>query len=855
MEVPLIGRDKELEDILEALDAANSGKGRMYFITGESGIGKTRLLREICRVAAGKETVVLEARCIDEKASPFLPINDALKLYARNTDLELVPIGLMPAGKKLDLFGNLAREKTRMFENYLRIFMEIASERTVLFVVDDLQWADSGTLGFVHYLSRSIKGLRMVCLLAYPSEAMEDANISLFATTVKNINIERNASAISLQPLTEKGVGAMLSAILETENLPEKFVHAIYKKTEGNPLFVEEIGKEIMAQGLFDREKNELKKEVETLEIPETVRSMILLRFSKLDEMTKKALRACAVIGREFDYVVLKNILGFDENHLLDILDELIAARYIEEASNGEERYRFVQNAVYEVIYSQVSTPMRRIFHKRVAVELEKLYKQNPKYFGEIGRSYILGGEFAKGVEYKILAGEYFLGNYGVEDAIRNLREAIAILEGQHCEKLERVWRRKAYELAGDCYSLTSEFENAVDAYSKALKFADGSKEKGELMVKLSYPLMKKGEFQESIRTLEETLGVVGTGEAVTRAEILMHIGMVYELKGEYRKALEFYLQSHEILKGMEDDSHLGELYGRIGAAYWFLGNLPKGKEYMEKGLEIRKKHNQKKSIAGGYNNLAVVMEDLGEIDKAIEYYVIARKIYEEIGDVSGVSTIYHNLAVILFLVGKVEQSIEFYTKSIEICLKIGDVPSAALSIYSLGNTYQDLGEYQKAIEYYRTALDMATKIDEKRTIAWVLMSTATIQAILGNLDKAMETVERAMKTAEETGNLEVIAQTVEAMGTVYRAAGRFEEAEEFFKKALGLWKETQRVESIYSNKYETARLYTDTGRFSEAASLLDDAWAFFSKVNAKPMLDKIEKERKRLEEARKGRE
>ncbi|MEM4160351.1 MAG: ATP-binding protein [Thermoplasmata archaeon] len=223
MDIPLLGREKELKIIKTGLEDAKSGRGRIYFITGASGNGKTRLIHEVCRIAQNLGYAVLSGNCIDEKGSPFLPINDALAKITK--EIEQSPL----------YSTNPLREQTRIFENYLRAFERLMATKPVLLTIDDFSVADSSTLGFIHYLARNVRKMSLVAVIAYQIESMRTGHVNQFTTTVRNINIERVAETIELKPLTEDCVAEVLSAITGVRKLPDKIVKEIHRRTEGNP--------------------------------------------------------------------------------------------------------------------------------------------------------------------------------------------------------------------------------------------------------------------------------------------------------------------------------------------------------------------------------------------------------------------------------------------------------------------------------------------------------------------------------------------------------------------------------------------------------------------------------------------
>ena len=854
MEIPFVGREKELQELHSGMKSVKDGHGRLYFITGPVGIGKTRLIQEVCKIGENEGFTVLFGRCLDEKAVPYLPIIDVLERHAKNSEAEAyTPLGLIGAGTEtpgIETSANASREKTRVLEAYLRKLQEISQTSPVVFVLDDLQWADTGTLSFVHYLSRAIFSMKVLALIGYPEEYLRAGANTSFANTIQNINIERNCMSIALAPLRVNDVSVILGAILGTWKLPKELVSEIHERTGGNPLFVEEVGRAILEQDLFDINTRNLKVSIDDIKLPSTVKSIISQRISRFDEDTKKVLRACAILGRVFEYEAVKNTVEMDEEQLLDILDKLIAMGYIEQTSGNAEMYKFVHNPVYEVIYTETSGPRRRLMHRKAGIELEKLHGNEKKYFSELGRHFLLGGEMQKGIEYKIKAGEYALSNYASEDCLRNIIDAERVIGELKDETLKKDYSLQIYRMLGDCYSILCDFDSAISAYLRALNIAVDQRTKVNFMVKLSYPYMEKGDFDRSLETLQNALNMVSKDDRAMQSEILRNMGWVYERKGDYARAVDKYRTSVELAEASGDEIALGEAYHRLGTGLWFIGDLKKAREYLEKGLEIRKKHNLKDGIASSYNNIALVLSDMGEIQKAIEYYGLAKKIFEDVGDLSGVVRTYNNLGRIYSLMGENEQALEFFRNDIEISKRIGDKLSILLGEANIGQIYQENEEYNTALEYYKDAIKLSKELQEMRLYAGVLAHMATVYAEIGDLQVAMEKADEAIKVAEETRGKDLIGEAYMAMGDILRRFKKFEEAESYYKKALDIYTEIDILDSRYAAFVGLAGVYIDWKRYDIARKLLEEAKEFFTKIGAKESLKKIEKEFGRIKNA-----
>ncbi|MCX8174151.1 MAG: tetratricopeptide repeat protein [Thermoplasmata archaeon] len=842
-----IDREAEVSELMEAMADVDK-RGSMYFITGPTGIGKTAFCTNISSIASGKGFSVLTGRCIYENTVPYFPIHELFGRFSKTEKKEMyIPLGLSIAegGERIAGGGwrNPNQEKLMVLENFVRKFNAIAKETPVLLVLDDIQWADSGTLGLVHYLSRTIQNMRMVALVAYNTEALATGGNSVFVDTVKNIHIERGCRTLEIKPFTIDQVAQLLTKILGTWKLPEELISRIYNLSEGNPFFAEELGRTILEEGIFDRESRRLKVSVNELDLPQSIKSVILHRISRLNEVERKVVRIAAVIGRRFEYPVLKGLGGMKEEELLDTIDRLRAEGILQENTGSVEGYEFTSNLIWETAYRDTSSQRRKLLHERVAAEIEKNHKDESRYWGEIGLHYILGGNFEKGVKYLILAANHAATNYGTEECFRSAVEAEKGLKNVQDPKLRDHYASEVYRLLGDCFVVKGEYALAIENYNRALQHCKDTEGKIRIWIKLTEPHMRRGELSSAIGVLEKALEEVGKEDYRTRGEVFRNMGWVHEKMGNYRRAVEFYEKSVELCKKHEDEIELGECYHRLGTGLFYLGDFKRARQYLEKGLEIRAKHRMKREIAISYNNLGIVLNNMGEHELALDYFMKAKKLWEDLGDLLGVAAVTNNIALIYGLRGERLEEIAFYRKVIEIVRRIRERETEMIVMTNLGLAYEDIGEYETAIECYRATIEISREMGEKRMQSNAMGSMATAYARLGRIEEAIEYAHYAIGMAEETGSMEFIGSANANMGEVMRIARRFEIAEEYFKKAGEIYQKIELDDGINTVKFYLAKLYIETERFEEAKRNLAEAMAFYTRSGNKSMLRKIQKE------------
>ena len=332
------------------MEQAIAGRGSIVLIRGEPGVGKTRLAQELVLEARKAGMFDATGRCYEmEGAPPYIPFIEMLQQAMRRFDL----LGFSPSAFRVTLgenAGEIAKilpELRRMYDdippplelppeqermylfNSMREFLERVS-RTVpqLQILDDLHWADDATLMLLQHQAQYQDKMAVLTVATYRDIELDAARP--FARTLESLVRQRLAHRVALKPLPETGVAAMLQA-LTGQPPPAVLVQAIYRETEGNPFFVEEVFQHLSEQGrLLDAEgrwRTDL--QVGELDVPEGVRLVISRRLERVSEECRTALTDAAVVGRDFGFELLQKLSDLDADRLLDAIDEAERANLI----------------------------------------------------------------------------------------------------------------------------------------------------------------------------------------------------------------------------------------------------------------------------------------------------------------------------------------------------------------------------------------------------------------------------------------------------------------------------------------------------------------------------------------------
>ncbi|MFQ6026171.1 MAG: AAA family ATPase [Dehalococcoidia bacterium] len=477
-----VGRQEEMRELTSALEGALAGRGRLVMLAGEPGIGKTRTAQELASIAEPSGARILWGRCYEgEGAPPYWPwIKPLQSIMAQTDDGQLrrdmgseaaeiagILTELRDRFPDLETPASLDPEEARFrLFNSLTTFLKNASQRQPLvLILDDLHWADSASLLLLEFVAQELPSFPMLVLGTYRD--VEVTRRHPLSRTLGVLVREQEFSRLQLRGLDRSAVAEILR--LASGNEPSgTMVEAVLGRTEGNPLFVSEIS------GVIGREG-----ERGLTSIPEGVKDAIGWRLNRLTEECNEVLTVASVIGREFNHRQLR--LLFDtiaEDRLMELLEEALVSRVIEEAPQEQGGYQFTHALIQETLAEELTANRRVRLHARIAEALEELYKNNAEVHGaELAYHFaeaesVLGSD--KLVRYSLMAGERALTSYAYEEALAHFERPLGTkedqpMDGDTAALLFGLGRAQAATLARD--RLGEAFESlarAFDYYAEA---------------------------------------------------------------------------------------------------------------------------------------------------------------------------------------------------------------------------------------------------------------------------------------------------------------------------------------------------------------------------------------------------
>ena len=831
----LVGRERELSLLEDALLAAHRGNGQVMVVGGDAGVGKTRLASELQERARRAGTaVMLGATSEADVALPYLPFIEAIGNYLATAELESIKLQLGPAtcrqlGQLLPQFefqttlidpGEPAQAKLRLYEAILAFFRYAAERSGLLLVLEDFHWADASSRELLEYMARRVRRrTRILLVVTYRSDEINRRHPLL--PLIQRWQRTGTAEQIQLEPLPASGIARMVSEIFENAPVEADLRDFLHERTEGNPFVLEELLKAALDRGdIFPTAGGWDRKAIHELRLPPTVKQAILLRVERMTAAQTEILRGAAVLGRSFDYRMLVGVSRQAKEAVLDALTGFVQDQLMDEEASG--RYRFRHALTREAIHDDLIAPERERLHACAADWL----RQQPDFDKhDLAYHLMAAGHWTEAVPVAIHAAKEAEGNKAYADSA-HLYERIV----DHVE--DRCKRAAILSELGKAY------------------FFDGETRRGQ-------------------RYLEQ--GIEGLEQCDRKPEAAgfrLWLGRALWLQARPDLARREYESARATLEPIGPSSDLAIAYVRLAGLAIFNKEHEEGAQLATRAVEIAEAAGADAARIFAYVYLGDNLEAMGKVEEGLKwlersYAEAAERGYDWIASVALYNSVMDNLHHCRVRQAK-EQLSHFQARfdprgtrdpaylQIQALLAIradGEPERARPLLESAIPQAEELGETLFAarmrldLTYVYTALDRLD--DARRTILrepvspersevmYFLYSRLAMNLAAGELDAARADAQKVFDFVGESPRLGseiyLIGRTVEAfIRAGFPASARAflnTAATEGFQANPLLWRAQGRILLAEGHPAEAREPLERAARALQAAGYLDEAW------------------------------
>jgi len=516
---PFTGREQERVRATELLDRVGDKEGHAVVLGGEAGVGKTRMAREIARIARQRGFLVLTGHCLDmDGAPPYQPLLDQISQAARLTPPENLRASLgenAPEVAKLmpelrQQFPDIGQpaelppdQERRYLLNGVGDFVDRGARvQPMVLVFEDLHWADESTCILIRHLADRLKESPVLIIGTYRDDELDTHRP--FTRTLQELTRERLIDDMVLKCLDKAGVKKLIEG-RAGRKAPDELVDLVFQETEGNPFFVEEVLRHLEEEGKLYDARGEFTSgvEIKDTEVPRSLRLVIGQRLARVSDTCARVLTSAAVAGRTFSFALLLKVNDkLDEDDVLDALEEAEAASLVEDLSGEREaRYGFVHEQIRQTLLSELSFPRRQRLHLRIGNALEALHGARAnEHAGELSYHFLRAGQAAetdRTVAYLCEAAQRALDSLAFEDAMKRVEAGLEFATGEAAGRLQRV---RAMALSG-----MGRIDDAMAAYDEAIALTPDS-EADNILLSRCRMLLDVWRGSEAVDDLERLL-------------------------------------------------------------------------------------------------------------------------------------------------------------------------------------------------------------------------------------------------------------------------------------------------------------------------------------------------------------
>jgi tetratricopeptide (TPR) repeat protein len=669
---PFVGKQRELELLLDGFERAKAEQGQAISIMAEAGVGKSRLLYEFRKAVSNEDVIFQEGKCLSySKGVANHPIIDIVKSNSNIKEgdgdadireklkrglsilgvdeastlpyfLELLsvkdsgvdPLALSPDGRK-----------DRIIEALNRSTIKASQIRPLIMAIEDLHWIDKSSEDTLKALLDRIAGERIFLIFTYRPEYVHTWGTKSYH------------SQITLNRLSNRESLTMVNNLLGSEDIESDLEKLILEKTEGIPFFIEEFIKSLKDLKFIEIHNStyQLAKKVEAVSIPSTIQDVIMARVDALSEEAKEVIQTGSVIEREFSYVLIKQVMDLPEQDLLSRLSILKDSELLfERGIYPDSVYIFKHALTREVVYDSILTLKKKELHNKIGQSIVQVYKDNlHEHYGVLAEHFISSENYDKGAEYCKLAGRKAEKAGSLDDAIAYGEKQVACIERlPQTEELEK---------------------NLIDARTKI------------------------GLYNAQIFRLVE---------AKTAVDPIVNLA----LNKNYKKRISqiFIVLAHHKGAVQED--------------------IPKAVEYAEKALKIGRELNDFVSLAIGNTIIGFLSSFNCEFTKSLYHYEKTLEINVTANSLWGISFIKAHLSsCVYYFQGRIDLAYQTSTEALQIANKSGDIFSKAFAHVALGLSYYGKGYFNEAKEHLTKSADLSEKNN-------LLVMFASVNEYLGQI-------------------------------------------------------------------------------------------------------------------------
>ncbi len=869
LRIPFVGRSKKFQTLVQTFQKAKGNDPQVAIVSGESGIGKTRLANEFLRWAGTERADTLRGRAYEKSGYlPYQPIIDALRerLERENAPEDLLDdVWLAELSRILpelrerypDLPPATADDsaiRSRLFEAVARLGASLSTRNPLILLLDDLEWADSGTLEMIHYLARSWRTSHSPILLMILMREEALSHGSDLRDWMSGFTRNNRVTRISLHSMQASDMHELVQSLSGEHTAGiDDLSDWLTAETNGQPFIVVETLAALDDYGaLIWREEESSTPTLDPLAtltnlkvmdpqfVAPSIHDVILSRLEWLSRPAMALLSSAAVIGRESTFSLLCQVAGIDEQNGLNALDELLSARLILEIHNKIKPYTISHDRICEVVYAQLSDARQEIFHQRALTALALAKAPS----AELAHHALSAKEWGPAFQHRLDAGDEAMRHFEVATAVKHYESARALLNDSMVD-VDTETCQHLYIQLGKAYELDFHHRQALDVYeemqAQSILRKSREMELASLVARcVLLPIHYETQDVDLARKLAgQALPLAQSlGNLAAQQQIELSLARTYKF-GERRiePAIAHFRAAEEMARKAGLSEQLAWVRLELGVAFKSLGQLEQAEAILTESMEIFRELGQHPRVLSCLHNLAIIRMETGHFEAAQALFDEAYRANATLGSLTSIFALTTTHNVIHILRGEYDRAFEAVLPALEL-----DETQILSGLWTdifqqLAWCYYDLGAYDLAFEHCQKAIDHHHNINFiGRAPAFAILALLEIKR--GNLEEAETDVTKGwenfdMEWQTYAGWWETIS-ILEAEAELALAKSEFKRAARCVEQLLEKYDKLKLLHFKPGILYLRARVELATGKEAEARQTLFEALALSDSIGSR---------------------
>jgi predicted ATPase/DNA-binding SARP family transcriptional activator len=819
---PFVGRVTETEALNAAWARAARGSGSTIFISGEAGVGKSRLVGELAASVAAEGGRVLFGDTSNPEEVPYEALVEALRRSLPlliDTRIDRVALSrvaqLLPelSAALPDLIKPETREpaeaRRELFEAIARTIEQLSRTRPVVLLVEDLQWANAGTIDALEVLARRAGALPVLIVVTYRSDEVGPGHA--LGALRRRLQGERRATSIALRALAAPEIAELVRRSVTGVETPPALADAIYGFSEGNPLFANQLLRGYAESGDVPDESTAVR----------TIAEAVLSRIGALDENARSLAEAGATAGRSFTTELVRRVLGWREDEVVDALAPLLDRAIVREAGGAAYGYTFTHALIAGAIYEATPLPRRAARHRRIAQVMTEQRGDDRTALATIARHWREAGDNERAAPLYFEAAERAAAVYAYDESVEYgtqaallatedrvvraallLRESVHAIQGlreeQHrdlaaLEELreqdpdgEFAWGvlRRRVLLARGTDDLQSEVAclGRLQEQATASGRPDWLAESQKLFSDYYFARSEVALAEESAR---EALALFADlGDEAAEVYVLCLLSRIEADRGDLVK-MRSYLEQARALLGAHDINAIMNALSTAAYSANYRQDFRATVDLASQSLELAREGGNKARMSDALNWMGIAKTRLGDFGAARRDLVAAREMFVLLGRPHGAASALLNLGILEWRIGELEIAHALVSEASQALHDVHNGRGEVLAATNLSNICTRLGRYDEGIAHAESALRMSRESNLRAYENGAMYALGFAKHRSGDVAAGIAFTEDALSRSREVERPVDILEALSELSLAYATIGKKKKALAFIEELL----------------------------------------------------------------------